>query len=726
MTSTQSEKPLPHPTVPAADPRIETLLGQMTLEEKIGQMVQADLTWNQDVEQLIRQGRIGSLLSIRNPMIIQAYQKIAVEESRLGIPLLVGNDVIHGYRTIFPIPLAMSSTWDPSLVEEVARVIAVEAAAAGTSWNFGPMVDICRDPRWGRIAEGAGEDPFLGAQMAAAWVRGFQSPNLPDGRRLAACAKHFAAYGEAEGGRDYNTVDISEPTLRDVHLPPFHSALAAGALTMMTAFNELNGIPASVNPHLLQDILRREWGFDGVIISDYDALGELILHGYAQDHRQAAQQSLLAGVDVDMMGNAYHFHLAELVASGQVPESLIDDAVRRILGLKFRLGLFENPYVDEKLADQYLFHPAHKVLALKAAEESLVLLQNQGQLLPIREGVKTIALIGPLADERKSLLGCWSFDGRAEETPTLLESLQNSLPPDVRLLYARGCAIDGTEVDDHAAVEAANQADLVILAVGESSEMSGEAHSRAHLDLPSAQPQLVERLAQTQKPLAAVVFSGRPLTLARLANQAQAILLAWHGGTCTGQAIANALLGKTNPSGKLTASFPKDVGQIPVYYAHKNTGRPANAGGTLQFNKMHRAVYLDEATDPLYPFGYGLSYTEFRYSDLVVGTPRLRKEDTLVVTATVTNVGNRKGSEIAQCYVRDLVGSMTRPVKELKGFAKITLQAGEAQPVRFEIPAATLCFYGPHMETIVEAGDFKVWIGPDSHSGLEGTFTIID
>ncbi len=714
---------------PAGEARVDRLLDEMTLEEKIGQMVQLDLTWEPDLAAWVREGRVGSVFSIKDTEEIRSYQRMAVEESRLGIPLLIGNDVIHGYRTIFPIPLALASSWDPALVEQVGAAIAAEAAAAGTHWNFAPMVDICRDPRWGRVAEGAGEDPYLGSQMAAAWVRGFQAEDLPGGRRMAACAKHFAAYGGAEAGKDYNTVDMSERRLRSDYLPPYRAALQAGAATVMTSFNELNGIPATANHFLLQDILRREWGFEGLVVSDYDAIGELIHHGYAKSHPHAALLSALAGVDMDMMGRAYPYHLAELVRSGQVPESFIHAAARRILELKVRLGLFDQPYPEpEARAASTLLQPPQLDLALEAAQNAMVLLKNEDELLPLQPQEKTIALIGPLAQERQSLLGSWSCDGRAEDTPTLAESLEAELPGSARLLVARGCEIEGPEPDFEASLAeaqaAAGKADIVILAVGERETMSGEAHSRAFLGLPGRQQELVEAVYAAGKPTVLVLVTGRPLAIPWIAEQIPAILLAWQGGTRTGQALSNLLLGRASPSGRLPICFPRTEGQIPVYYAHKNTGRPANLQGVMQFNQEHRSTYLDLPHTPLFPFGFGLSYTRFSYEQLEVESPSLRPEEDLRCSVQVRNTGSRPGEEVVQCYVRDLVGSVTRPVKELKAFQKISLAPGESRTVRFRIPASELGFWDQQHQYRVEPGEFKLWVGPSSEAGLEGAFEI--
>jgi len=710
---------------PQVAARVEDLLARMKLEEKVGQMTQFTPRWADDIETLIREGRVGSLLGIADVPEINRLQKIAVQESRLGIPLIVGNDVIHGFRTTFPIPLAESCTWDPGLVERAARIAAREAAACGTDWIFAPMVDICRDPRWGRIAEGAGEDPTLGAAMARARVRGFQGRDLPGQRKIVACPKHYVAYGAAEAGRDYNTVDISERTLRDMYLPPFKAALDAGAGSIMSAFNEISGLPASANPFILRTVLRQEWGFRGVVLSDYNAIGELVPHGFAADLKDAAAKSVLAGVDIDMMGNAFPSHLAELVREGTVPQDAVDKAVRRILCLKGMLGLFDRPYVDETLQEQIVLCDAHRQAALEAATKSVVLLQNHGHLLPLSPATTNVALIGPLADDRQAPLGCWSCVGRPQDVETVLDGVRALLPAGRSPTCVQGCAIADDSVDQVTeAVSAACAADVAVLVLGESAMMSGEARSRAHLGLPGRQQELLEAVHATGVPVVVVLMSGRPLAIPWTAQNVPAILQAWHGGIRTGRAVAEVLFGEVNPSAKLTATFPRTEGQIPVYYAHKNTGRPAESEGTTQFDEPFRSNYLDELNAPLFPFGYGLSYTTFAYSDLVVETPTAGLEDTLVVTAAVTNVGDRAGDEIVQLYVRDLVGSVTRPVKELKGFQRISLAPGERKAVRFQVPASQLGFHGLDMTYVVEPGAFKVWVGPNSAEGLEGDFQI--
>ena len=702
-----------------------SLLHKMTLAEKIGQMVQADLSWKEDVKQLLREGRIGSLLTVRDPSIINEYQHIAVEESRLGIPVLVGNDIIHGFRTIFPIPLALASSWDMALIEEVAMASIAEAVACGTTWNFAPMVDISRDPRWGRIAESGGEDTYLNSRISESWTLGYQSYHDTQGRCVAACVKHYAAYGGAEAGKDYNTVDLSERRLREEYLPPYRAAVKAGVKTIMTSFNDLNGIPATANSFLLKQILRKEWGFEGVVISDYDSIGELIQHGFARDHVEATLRSILAGVDIDMMGNAYHFHLTDLVHEGKVPESLIDESVLRVLELKFDLGIFDHPYIDEKAISASLLSQKTLSLAEKAASRSIVLLKNENNLLPLKGAGKKIALIGPMAKERASLLGCWSFNGQAKEVETLAKALRRNLPAGANLTTTAGCSISGPDLDLETTLKTAQEADILLLALGESETMSGEAHSRAHLQLPGRQLELVKALAALKKPTIALLFCGRPLAIPELVDSVPALILAWHGGNRAAQGVCNVLLGQTNPSGKLTATFPRSEGQIPIYYAHKRTGRPIESTGTIQFNKAHSSAYLDESNDPLFPFGFGLSYTSFIYSDLQIAAPKINPKATIKVSALIENKGDFAGEEVVQLYVRDIFGVVTRPVKELKGFKKIELQPGEKRKVVFELPAADLSFLDAELHPIIEPGEYQVWIGPNSSEGLSGSFEIV-
>jgi len=700
------------------------LLHQMTLDEKVGQMVQVDLSWKEDIKTLVRNGRIGSLLTIKDPHTINEYQHLAVDESRLKIPLLVGNDIIHGYRTIFPIPLALASSWDLDLIEQVASASIAEAISSGTTLNYAPMVDISRDPRWGRIAESAGEDPFLSSQIARAWVKGNQSYRDAEGRSAAACVKHFAAYGGAESGKDYDSVDMSERRLREEYLPPYHAAVQAGVKAIMTSFNDLNGLPATANPKLLQQILRKEWGFSGVITSDFDSIRELVLHGFAHDLKEAALRSILAGIDIDMMGDAYHLHLADLVREGKVPESLINEAVIRILTLKYELGLFKHPYIEESNVSHAVFQNPTLALAEKAAARSIVLLKNTHGLLPLTSHVKKIALIGPLASEQVSLMGCWNFDGHVDEVETLYEAMQRNLPEHVQLQYNQGCSLDGDDIDLTSALETSKNADIIVVALGENEVMSGEAHSRAHLDLPGHQMELFNGLAATGIPVVTLLFAGRPLAIPDLVKKTASLLLVWHGGTRAAQGICDVLLGTVSPGGKLPVTFPISVGQIPIYYAHKNTGRPIESTGTIQFNTAHRSSYIDESNDPLFPFGFGLSYTTFLYSDFQVSTPKIERNGILRVSATITNSGNFPSEEIVQLYIRDLVGMVTRPVKELKGFQKIKLKPGESRRVEFFLPASELSFLDINLQPIIEPGKFKVWIAPDSSQGLEGSFEV--
>jgi beta-glucosidase len=712
---------------PQIEKQVDNLLAQMTLEEKVGQMVQIDLCplGMAEAEKRIKAGQVGSILTVYDIDNINHLQKVALEESRLGIPFILGNDVIHGFRTIFPIPLAESCTWEPGLLEETARIASEEASANGTHWIFAPMVDICRDPRWGRIAEGAGEDPFLGEVLARARVRGFQAANLQSGRKIVACPKHYAAYGWAEAGKDYNTVDVSERTLRDVILPPFKAAFDEGAGTVMSAFNELNGVPISANAFLLRQILRNEWGYSGVVLSDYDAVEELIPHGMAADLKEATRLSILGGVDMDMVCDGYHLYLADLVREGAVPETLIDEAVRRILRLKLDLGLSDAPYVDKVAAQQAILKPEYKETALEVTQKSMVLLKNENNLLPLDPANKHIALIGPLADDHHEILGTWHRIGRDEDAESVLDGFKAVLPESAKLSHVQGCELAGDKTPNFTeAISVAQSADIAVLVLGEGEYMSGEAHSRAYLDLPGHQLELLQAVHATGTPTVVVLMSGRPLVIPWLVNNIPAILQAWHGGIRTGRAVADILLGHINPSGKLTASWPRTEGQIPVYYGHKNTGRPVEGEGTIQFNKIHHSDYLDELNSPQFPFGFGLSYTTFEYNNLQVETPHPGLNDSLVVSIDVANTGNHAGDEIVQLYVRDLVGSVTRPVKELKGFQKVSLEAGQQQTVRFEVPVQKLGFHGLDMSYGVEPGAFKVWVGPNSAEGLAGDFTV--
>lgn len=679
----------------------------MTLAEKVGQLVQVQARGGglADLDARIRAGRVGSIFGTVDVAVIERYRRVARDETRLGIPLLVGNDVIHGYRTVFPIPLAEACTWDLGLIERTARVAAQEARANGTDWIFAPMVDICRDARWGRIAEGAGEDPHLGGAIAAARVRGFQSV---DG--IAACPKHYVAYGAAEAGRDYNSVEISERTLRDVYLPPFKAAFDAGALTVMSAFNDIAGVPATANTFTLTTILRDEWHWQGAVVSDYTAINELIQHGIAANLKESARLSILAGIDVDMMSDAYDQHLANLVETGEVPLAVVEDAVRRMLALKWRLGLFASSSLDVATAERALLTQDARALALQAAQESIVLLKNDGGLLPL-DRAANVSVVGPLADSGKDMLGCWSHIGRSEDVETILEGLANTL--DRRPRYVSD--------DPSAAVAVARDSDVTIAVLGETADLSGEAHSRAHLGLPGAQQSLVDAVAKTGTALVVVLVTGRPLAIPRVVEAARAMLVAWHPGIRAGQAIANILFGEASPSGRLVVSFPRAEGQLPVYYGHKNTGRPPEGEGALQFDVPFRSTYLDERNAPLFPFGFGLTYTEFTYTDLSIEQP---VGDSAAASVTITNTGTRTGTEVVQLYVRDVVASVTRPVRELKAFQRVSLQPGEARRVYFNVSLHTLGFTGLDLRYRVESGEFKVWIGPDSSRGLEGVLRV--
>lgn len=735
---------------PAIEAKVEALLSQMTLEEKVGQLVldspyaaldpkeiarQRKLAKQKGIpflplpvlapeaEELIRKGKISSIIS-DVPGFINRIQRIAVEESRLGIPILVGADIIHGYRTTFPIPLGESCTWNPDLLERASRAAAVEAAVAGIHMIYAPMVDIARDPRWGRIAEGGGEDPFLGRALSRARVRGFQWAGLPGGRRITACPKHYAAYGAAEGGRDYNTVDVSERTLRDLYLPPFKAGFDQGAGSTMSSFNEISGIPATCSHFLLRTVLRDEWGWHGVVVSDYNAIAELINHGVAADLREAARLAILAGVDIDMASKAYLLHLQSLVEDGSVPVEVLDGSVRRVLRLKYQLGLFDNPYVDESLYGQFVLADEHRRVALEVARQSMVLLKNEKNILPLNPGTQKIALIGPLADNRVDILGTWAAAGQPDDAISVLDAFRSVIPED-RLAYVEGCPVSGEgELATQAVTAAVRAADVVILVVGESRELSGEAHSRVHLGLPGRQQELADLACGLGKPVVTVIMSGRPLVIPRLAGQSNALLAAWHAGICAGQAVADILFGKVNPSGRLTAAWPRHEGQIPVYYGQKATGRPAESAGTTQFFEPFRSTYMDEPNSPLFSFGMGMSYTKFQYSQLTVETPSVNAGETLKASVVVRNTGRRAGAEVVQLYIRDLVGSVTRPVKELKGFQRVELKAGEQQRVSFDVPAHELGFHDLTMRYVVEAGRFKLWIGPDSTTGLEGEFEV--
>jgi beta-glucosidase len=729
---------------PATEKKIDALLAQMTLEEKVGQLNQYsspfDLTGPPPSEgaqkaayEQIRSGLVGSMLNVNGAEATRKAQQLAVENSRLKIPLIFGYDVIHGYKTIFPIPLAEAASWDLAAAERSARVAATEASAAGIHWTFGPMVDIARDARWGRIMEGSGEDPYLGARMADARVRGFQGKDLAAVDTIAACAKHYAAYGFAEGGRDYNTVDISENTLRNVVLPPFKAAADAGAATFMNSFNEIGGIPATGSVHLQRDILKGEWGFQGLVVSDWGSIGEMVPHGFSADLAQAAEQAVTAGSDMDMESRAYITHLADLVRSGRVDVKVVDEAVRRVLRVKFALGLFDDPYrysnADREKAATLT--PVHLAAARDVARRSIVLLKNEA-LLPIDKTVRSIAVIGPLADDKDAPLGNWRGQGAAKSAVSLLEGVKAAVSPGTRVLYAEGAKLvtgarnfmtpsvyNTTDRSGFpAAVEAARAADVVLLAIGEDAFQSGEGRSQADLGLKGLQDELLRAVVAVNKKVVVVLMNGRPLTIGHVAESVPALVEAWLLGSQSGHAIADVLFGDYNPSGKLPVSFPRSVGQEPLYYARKNTGRPGPQSGVTWSH------YTDVANDALFPFGFGLSYSTFSYSEPRLSAAEMTADGQIKATVTVTNTSRRAGSEIVQLYVRDLVGSVTRPVRELKGFERVELAAGQSRDVTFTIKPADLAFYTAKGCWETEPGRFAVFVGGNSRDTKEAAFTL--
>lgn len=708
--------------------KINDLLSRMTLDEKIGQLVQI-VGVDSDEEELIRAAKIGSILiGTRNSAEENnRIQRLAVEETRMGIPLIFSNDIIHGYFTIFPVPLAEASSWNPSLVKEACRIAAFESASQGTRWTYAPMVDIARDPRWGRIVEGSGEDPYLGSVFAAARVEGFQGGKLSNKTSIAACPKHYVAYGAAEGGRDYNSVDISERTLREVYLPPFHTAIKSGAASVMSAFNDLNGIPASANHFTLTKILREEWNWEGVVISDYNSIGEIIKHRIAIDKKEAALMGLKAGVDIDLVGDTidgdvYSPNLINLVKEGLISENLINNSVRNVLRMKFRLGLFNNPYTDIEYFNKKELSKTYKdSIALQLARESIVLLKNEDDLLPLNKNLKKIALIGPLADNDEDLTGGWSGAYQREKVVTVLQGLRNVLKSNTGIECVKGCNFnDSDDMNFISAVNAAEKSDVVILVLGESREMTGEAASRTNLDLPSVQNKLIRKVYDTGKPVVLVLMNGRPLTINWISENIPAVIEAWYLGDQAGNAIAQLLFGDYNPSGKLPVTFPRSTGQIPVYYYQKSTGRP------IDKENKYTSKYLDSPNTPLYPFGYGLSYTTFRYSNIKISNERIKKEESTSVSVDITNTGSREGNEIVQLYIRDEFASVTRPVKELKGFRKINLSPGETETLNFVITPDMLSFLDIDLNPVVEPGRFTLLIGGNSTDLISASFEVID
>jgi beta-glucosidase len=730
---------------------VSDLISKMTLSEKLGQLnlpTAGDITTGQanssDIGKKIEEGKVGGLFNIKTVQKIRDVQKIAVEKSRLKIPLLFGMDVIHGYETTFPIPLGLSSTWDMKLIEQSAQIAAKEASADGINWTFSPMVDLSRDPRWGRVSEGSGEDAYLGSQIAKAMVNGYQQNDLSKNTTLMACVKHFALYGAPEGGRDYNTVDMSRIRMYNEYFPPYKAAVDAGVGTAMASFNEVDGVPATGNRWLMTDVLRKQWGFDGFVVTDYTGINEMVDHGVG-NQQQASAMALNAGIEMDMVSEGFLLTLEKSLKEGKVSIKTIDEAVRKILNAKYDLGLFHDPYkyCDISRAKTDIFTKEHKAVARKIATESFVLLKNENQLLPLQKK-GTIAVIGPLADAKENMAGTWSVATKQENSIALLKGLQNAAQDKFKVLYAKGSNLtEDEQLEEYAtmfgkslnrdkrskaeliaeAVKVANQSDVIIAALGESAEMSGESSSRTDLELPKIQQELLDALLQTGKPVVLVLFNGRPLVLNNEKEKAPALLNVWFGGSETGNAIADVLFGDTNPSGKLTMTFPRNVGQIPIYYNHKNTGRPlGNKEGRFEKFKTN---YLDVPNEPLFPFGFGLSYTTFSYSNLKISKDKLTKNESITVSVEITNTGNFDGKEVVQMYIRDLVGTVTRPVKELKGFDKVFIKKGETKTVTFTISEEDLKFYNSELDFISEAGDFEVFLGTDSDITEKVQFTLL-
>ena len=736
------------PTKGNIEQRLDSLMKLMTLEEKIGQLnlpSAGDFTTgaagSSDIAKIIMEGKVGGLFNIKTVAKIKEMQKIAVEKSRLKIPLIFGMDVIHGYESVFPIPLGLSCSWDMQLIERSARIAAIEASADGINWTFSPMVDISRDPRWGRVSEGSGEDPYLGSAIAMAMVKGFQGNDLSLNNTLMSCVKHYALYGASEAGRDYNTVDMSRHRMYNEYLPPYKAAVDAGVGSVMASFNEIDGIPATANKWLLTDVLRKEWGFNGFVVSDYTGVSEMIAHGFG-DLQHVAAKALEAGLDMDMVSEAFLTTLGKSVKEGKLSEKQIDDACRRVLKAKFLLGLFDDPYryCDEKRAKNEVFTASNRAAARSTAAQSFVLLKNKNSVLPLKKS-GTIALVGPLADAKENMTGTWSVAARFSESISVIEGLKKAVGKNAKIVYAKGSNLDEDEVletnstlfgkslrrDKRSAAElrdeavrVANTADVIVVAAGESAEMSGEAASRTNIEIPETQKELMNALLKTGKPVVLVLFTGRPLAMKWEEENVPAILNVWFGGSEAGDAIADVLFGDVNPSGKLTTTFPQNVGQVPIYYAHKNTGRPLNGKWFQKF----QSNYLDVSNEPLYPFGFGLSYTQFTYGDLKLDKSVISANDSLVVSVSVTNSGSRDGAEVVQLYIRDLVGSVTRPVKELKGFQKVMLKAGETRAISFKITKEELSFYNSELKWGSEPGKFHVMVGTNSRDVKHAEFEL--
>jgi beta-glucosidase len=710
---------------------IDNLIRKMTIEEKVGQMylVMADYgntgPMNPDSEQGkdLRAGRIGSIYNVAGADAARKFQKLAVENSRLHIPLIFGFDVIHGMKTIFPIPLAEAASWDLSAMERSARIAAIEASAMGVNWAFAPMVDIARDARWGRIAEGAGEDPYLGSLIAKARVKGFQGDDLSKNNTIVACAKHYAAYGAAEAGRDYNAVDMSERTLREVYLPPYKAAVEAGVGTLMSSFNTVNGIPSTGNTFLLRKILKGEWNFKGFVVSDFESIKELIPHGFAANEADAARLAANAGMDMDMKSAIYRNELVNLVKKGIVPENYIDEAVRRILTIKYKLGLFDDPYryCDEHREKTELLTPEHLAAARDIAKKSIVLLKNDQHILPLKKDICKLAVIGPIADSQSDMLGCWGGIGDPKDAISILQGIKLAVSPNTTVLYAKGCEIDSKTPEDFTnALDVARQGEVVVMVIGESGGMSGEAHSRAHIDIPGNQLDLLKEITKLGKPVVVLLTNGRPLTIPWVAENVPAIVETWFLGIQAGNAIADVLFGDYNPSGKLPVSFPYTLGQVPLYYGQLNTGRPLSE----RPNDFFRSRYIDAPNEALFPFGYGLSYTTFNYSNLRLNKTKMEINDSIEVSVDVKDTGSRSGEEVVQLYIRDLYASVCQPILELKGFKKIFLKSGETETVKFRLSPNDLKYYDVNMKWTVEPGKFNVFVGGNSRDLLKTDFVL--
>jgi beta-glucosidase len=729
---------------------VDALMKRMTLEEKIGQLnlltpgsgIPTGSVVSNDVEKKIKEGKVGGLFGVIGVEKIKAAQKIAVEQSRLKIPLIFGSDIIHGYKTTVPIPLGLSASWDMKLIEHSAREAAIEATADGLCWTFSPMVDIARDPRWGRIAEGAGEDPYLGSQIAKAMVKGYQGDDLSKNNTLMACVKHFALYGAAEAGRDYNTTDMSRVRMYNEYLPPYKAAIEAGAGSVMSSFNEIDGVPATGNKWLLNDLLRKQWGFKGFVVSDYTSVNEMINHGMG-DLQTVSALALNAGLDMDMVGEGYLTTLKKSLAEGKVTQKQIDDACRRILEAKYKLGLFDDPYryIDESKPAKEILTAQRRKEAREIAAHTFVLLKNNNQALPLKKS-GTIGLIGPLANDKSNMLGTWAVSGDPQMSIPVLDGMKSVGGTGVNILYAKGANISddtllakkvnvfGTRIDIDKrspaemlteALNVANHSDVIVAVVGEASEMTGEAASRTDITIPESQKLLIMALSKTGKPLIVVVMTGRPLALTEEYDYATSMIVTWHAGIETGNAIADVLFGNYNPSGKLSATFPRNLGQVPIYYNHKNTGRPS-APNSPKF----QSNYIDAPNTPLFPFGYGLSYTSFSYSDFSVDKKEMKASEKITASITVTNNGNYDGEEVVQLYIRDVVGSITRPLKELKGFQKVFLKKSESKKITFTIGIDDLKFYNSNLQWLAEPGDFEVMIGTNSENVSMGKFSLVN